>query len=78
VLGRRSDLEAHPGLTPVFLEGDEEMSRHEFIFWLSEHAAYGLIQRRGMGATWGFHTSDTALVDGLIAKLQATYDLQPY
>ncbi|HLL81174.1 MAG TPA: diguanylate cyclase [Longimicrobium sp.] len=78
VLGRRADLEAHPGLTPVFLEGDEAISRHEFLFWLSEHAAYGLIQRRGLGVTWGFHTSDTALVDGLIAKLQATYDLQPY
>lgn len=78
VLGRRADLESHPGLTPVFLEGDEQMARHEFIFWLSEHAAYGLIQRRGLGATWGFHTSDTALVDGLIAKLQAAYDLQPY
>ena len=78
VLGRRADLESHPGLTPVFLEGDEQMARHEFLLWLSEHAAYGLIQRRGIGATWGFHTSDTAVVDGLIAKLQAAYDLQPY
>jgi len=78
LLGRRADLESHPGLTPVFLEGDDQMARHEFILWLSEHAAYGLLQRRGMGATWGFHTSDTAVVDGLIAKLQAAYDLQPY
>ena len=37
-----------------------------------------LIQRRGRGATWGFHSSDTAVVDGLISKLQAEYDLQPY
>jgi two-component system cell cycle response regulator len=78
VLGRRVDLESHPALTPVFLEGDERVSRHEFLFWLSEHASYALIQRRGKGATWGFHSSDTAVVDGLISKLQAEYDLQPY
>lgn len=78
LLGRRADLESHPGLTPVFLEGDERISRHEFLFWISEHSAYGLVQRRGVGATWGFHTSDTAVVDGLVSKLQAEYDLQPY
>ncbi|HSP80616.1 MAG TPA: response regulator [Myxococcaceae bacterium] len=78
LLGRRADLESHPGLTPVFLEGDERMSRHEFILWLSEKAAYVLLQRRGLGATWGFHSSDTAVVDGLITKLQSEYDLQPY
>jgi len=78
LLGRRVDLESHPALTPVFLEGDERVSRHEFILWLSENAAYALLQRRGRGATWGFHTSDTAVVDGLISKLQAEYDLQPY
>ncbi len=78
VLGRRGDLDSHPALTPVFLEGDERMSRHEFILWMSENAAYALIQRRGLGATWGFHSSDTAVVDGLITRLQAEYDLQPY
>jgi hypothetical protein len=78
LLGRRMDLESHPALTPVFLEGDERVARHEFILWLSENAAYALIQRRGRGATWGFHSSDTAVVDGLISKLQAEYDLQPY
>ncbi|NPC72966.1 response regulator [Corallococcus sp. AB004] len=78
LLGRRVDLESHAALTPVFLEGDERVARHEFILWLSESASYALIQRRGRGATWGFHTSDTAVVDGLISKLQAEYDLQPY
>ncbi len=78
LLGRRSDLESHPGLTPVFLEGDERMGRHEFLLWLSENAAYALIQRRGLGTTWGFHSSDTAVVDGLITRLQSEYDLQPY
>lgn len=78
VLGRRADIETHPGLMPVFLEGDDRMNRHQFIFWLAENAAYALVQRRGKGATWGFHTSDAAVVDGLITKLQAEYDLQPY
>lgn len=78
VLGRRSNLASHPALTPVFLEGDERMVRHEFLLWLSERSAYALLQRRGKGATWGFHTSDTTVVDGLISKLQAEYDLQPY
>lgn len=78
VLGRRANLEAHPALTPVYLEGDERIARHQFILWLSESSSYALLQRRGRGATWGFHTSDTAVVEGLIAKLQAQYDLQPY
>lgn len=78
LLGRRADLDSHPALTPVFLEGDERVARHEFVLWLSESAAYALIQRRGRGATWGFHSSDTTVVDGLISKLQAEYDLQPY
>ena len=78
VLGRRRDLDAHPAITPVFLESDENMARHEFLLWLSEHSAYALLQRRGRGATWGFHTSDPAVVDGLIARLQAEYDLQPW
>lgn len=78
VLGRRRDLDSHPALTPVFLEGDERMARHEFLLWLSEHSAYALLQRRGKGATWGFHTSDPSVVDGLIARLQTEYDLQPW
>ena len=78
VLGKRRDLDSHPALTPVFLEGDERLARHEFVLWLSEHSSYALIQRPGKGATWGFHTSDPAVVDGLIARLQAEYDLQPW
>ncbi|HYV46355.1 MAG TPA: diguanylate cyclase, partial [Myxococcaceae bacterium] len=77
-LGRRADLDSHPTVTPVFLEGDERLAKHEFLLWLSENAAYALVQRPGHGATWGFHTSDTGVVDHLIGKLQAEYDLQPY
>jgi diguanylate cyclase (GGDEF)-like protein len=78
VLGRRSDLSEHGVITPVFLEGDERLARHEFILWLGDGSAYALLQRRGRGATWGFHTSDPTLVEGLVSKLQGEYDLQPY
>ena len=79
VIGRRADLSTHPVMTPVFLEGDERLSRNEFLLWLGDGSAYGLVQRRGRnGATWGFHTSDPTLVEGLVSKLQTEYDLQPY
>jgi two-component system, cell cycle response regulator len=78
LLGRRGDFQAHPGLIPVFVAGDERLTRLEFLLWLGEASAYALLQRRGKGATWGFHTSDVAVVDGLVARLQTTYDLQPY
>lgn len=78
LLGRRVDLQEHPAMTPVFLEGDERLARHEFLIWLGDGSAYALLQRRGKGATWGFHTSDPTLVEGLVSKLQSAYDLQPY
>ncbi|MER2564758.1 MAG: diguanylate cyclase [Myxococcaceae bacterium] len=78
LLGKRADLVTHPTITPVFLEGDEHLARHEFLLWLGDGLAYALLQRRGRGATWGFHTSDPTLVEGLVSKLQAAYDLQPY
>ncbi len=78
LLGRHADLQEHHAMTPVFLEGDERLARHEFLLWMGDGSAYGLLQRRGRGATWGFHTSDPTLVEGLVSKLQTTYDLQPY
>jgi hypothetical protein len=78
LLGRRADLDQHPHITPVFLEGDERLTRHEFLWWLGDGASYGLVQRRGKGAAWGFHTSDPTLIEGLVSKLQSEYDLQPY
>jgi hypothetical protein len=78
LLGRRADLDSHAALTPVFLEGDEKIARHQFVLWLSETSAYALVMRQGRGTSWGFHTSDPALVEGLVAKLQAAYELQPY
>jgi two-component system, cell cycle response regulator len=78
ILGRRGSLDNHPAITPVFLEGDDRLARHEFILWMGDGAAYALLQRRGRGATWGFHTSDPTLVEGLVSRLQSAYDLQPY
>lgn len=76
VLGPRGAGEGarHPLVTEVFLDGDPRIARHEFLLFLGEHAAYGLLQRPGGRL---FHTSDAPLVDALIAKLQALYDLQP-
>ncbi len=78
VLGRRADVSTHPVITPVFLEGDERLARHEFLLWLGDGWSYALLQRRGRGLTWGFHTSDPTLVEGLVSQLQHRYDLQPW
>lgn len=78
LLGRRGDLSTHPVLTPVFVEGDDRLSRHEFLLWLGDGSAYALLQRRGRGVTWGFHSSDPTLVEGLVSALQTEYSLQPY
>ena len=78
LLARRAEVTPRPGLTPLVLGGDERLVRHQFVLWLYGTAAYALLQRRGRGATWAFHSSDAALVDGLVSKLQTAYDLQPY
>jgi|GEM_PF-418567 len=78
LLARRAEVTPRPGLTALVLGGDERLFRHQFVLWLHGPAAYALLQRRGRGATWAFHSSDAALVDGLVSKLQGAYDLQPY
>lgn len=78
LLARRAEVTPRPGLTPLVLGGDERLLRHQFVLWLHGASAYALLQRRGRGATWAFHSSDAALVDGLVSKLQTAYDLQPY
>ncbi|MGZ3478891.1 MAG: GGDEF domain-containing protein [Myxococcaceae bacterium] len=78
LLARRAEVTPRPGLTPLVLGGDERLLRHQFVLWLHGPTAYALLQRRGRGATWAFHSSDAALVDGLVSKLQSAYDLQPY
>ena len=79
LLGRRADLTAHPAATPVYLEGDDRILKHEFLIVFSENASYALIQKRAQrGPPWGFHTSDAGVVNELVVKLQQRYDLQPF
>ncbi|MGC3996377.1 MAG: diguanylate cyclase [Anaeromyxobacter sp.] len=76
LLGPRGGPErpGHPLVTEVFLDGDKRLVDHEFLLFMSEHSAYGLVA----GPTGKvFHTSDVPLVDTLVSKLQALYDLQP-
>ena len=76
LLGPRGDGRPgspHPLVTEVFLDGDKRMAGHEFMLFISEHSAYGVIQRPGERL---FHTSDVPLVDALVSKLQTLYDLQ--
>ena len=72
--GPESDRVSHPLVTEVFVDGDQRFADHEFLLFISEHAAYGLLSGPG-GRT--FHTSDAPLVDALVSKLQTLYDLQP-
>jgi two-component system, cell cycle response regulator len=76
VLGARGQAPAphHPLVTEVFLDGDKRFADHEFLLFMSEHSAYGVIA--GPSGRM-FHTSDVPLVDALVSKLQHLYDLQP-
>jgi two-component system cell cycle response regulator len=58
----------------VYVDGDRRLAEHAFLLFISEHSAYALLSGPG-GRT--FHTSDAPLVDALVSKLQALYDLQP-
>ncbi len=64
----------HPLVTEVYVDGDPRFATHEFLLFISEHSAYGLLA--GPGGRM-FHTSDGPLVDALVSKLQTLYDLQP-
>jgi diguanylate cyclase (GGDEF)-like protein len=72
--GAERQAPPHPLVTEVYLDGDKRMVNHDFLLFISEHSAYGMIQRPGERL---FHTSDVPLVDALVSKLQTLYDLQP-
>ncbi len=63
----------HPLVTHVAVD-DPRLEGHAFLLFLSETASYALLQGPGGDS---FHTSDAPLVDALVARLQAQYDLQP-
>ncbi|WP_242392296.1 GGDEF domain-containing response regulator [Anaeromyxobacter oryzisoli] len=71
--GGGEDAPPHPLVTEVYLDGDQRLAGHELLLFMSEHSAYGLLSAGGRT----FHTSDVPLVDALVSKLQALYDLQP-
>jgi diguanylate cyclase (GGDEF)-like protein len=64
----------HPLVTEVYVDGDARFATHDFLLFISEHSAYGLVAGPGPRM---FHTSDVPLVDALVSKLQTLYDLQP-
>jgi diguanylate cyclase (GGDEF)-like protein len=64
----------HPLVTRVYLDGDARMRAHAFLLFFGENSAYALVE--GPGGRL-FHTADVPLVDALVSKLQALYDLQP-
>jgi diguanylate cyclase (GGDEF)-like protein len=64
----------HPQLTEVWIHGDPRLASHRFLLHLSEQGGYAwLCDAEGCA----FHTSDAPLVDALVQRLQALYDLQP-
>jgi PleD family two-component response regulator len=65
---------AHPLLSRVAVDGERRFQDHEFVLYLSEQASYALLQDAGGRA---FHTADPPLVDALVSRLQALYDLEP-
>jgi GGDEF domain-containing protein len=79
VLGPRAadagrEVRGNPLVARVNVDGDRRLEAHAFLIYLSESVAYALLQ--GPDGS-GFHTSDAPLVDALVAKLQAQYDLEP-
>ncbi len=77
LLGPRGDdhpADPHPQITEVWLDGDKRLADHHFLLHLSEQGGYGWLSN---GHGQAFHTSDVPLVDALVQRLLALYDLQP-
>jgi diguanylate cyclase (GGDEF)-like protein len=64
----------HPQVTEVWLDGDQRLASHQVLLHLSEQGGYAWLSSQDGRA---FHTSDVPLVDALVQRLQALYDLQP-
>jgi diguanylate cyclase (GGDEF)-like protein len=72
--GDSGDEPDHPLLSRVAVDRERRFQDHEFLLYLSEQAAYALLQD---GSGRAFHTADPPLVDALVSRLQALYDLEP-
>lgn len=77
VLGRRGDIDSHSVATLVFLDADERLSKSKSLLWLSEFSAYAVAQS-SVHSSWCFQTSDSAVVECLISRLQSEYQLQTF
>jgi diguanylate cyclase (GGDEF)-like protein len=64
----------HPQVTEVWLDGDQRLTSHQLLLHLSEQGGYAWLADASGRA---FQTSDVPLVDALVQRLQALYDLQP-
>ena len=64
----------HPQLTEVWLDGDKRLGSHRFLLYLSEQSGFAWLAGDDGPV---FHSSEVPLVDALVQRLQALYDLQP-
>ncbi len=73
LLGKRGPSTlVHPVVSPVYVDAQDPIGRHDLLLLLSEESAYALLRREDGSA---FHTSDGPLVDHLLTRLQQAYDL---
>lgn len=63
----------HPSVTAVTLPEDGRFDGRRFFLYLTEHAAYAWLEDREDAV---YHSSDAALVEALVSRLQEAYDLQ--
>ena len=54
---------------------DDAVARNEVLLFQNEHAAYAFLRRAQSSAAPAFHSSDTPLVELLVARLQERYEL---
>ncbi|RMG19296.1 MAG: response regulator [Deltaproteobacteria bacterium] len=64
----------HPSVTAVQLPAERRLERYSFLIYLTEHAAYAWL--RDEESEQAYHSSDSPLVEALVARLQEAYDLQ--
>lgn len=62
-------------LVPIYID-DERFTQVPFLFYLNDDQAYLLLARSVGDDLVGYHSSDSYLVENMIAKLQEHYQLQ--
>jgi len=78
LLGRRGPSALHhPAVTPVYVDAQDPVARHDLLLFLSERTAYGLVRRAGAQGR-AFHSSDAPLISHLVTRLHQAYDLHSF